>query len=105
MRNVILLIIGVAVAGCASARHERAAEFQRELPELVAACNGLADAAAPRGGFNACRKLAVRESLGLADPAAARAYMSAMSGAGANQIIQSGASAITAVPMPLPQVQ
>jgi hypothetical protein len=75
------------------------------LPQLVAACNELANAPAPRGGFNACRKLAVRESLRLADPAAARAYMSAMSGAGANQIIQSGASAVTAVPMPLPQVQ
>ena len=105
MRTVALLIIGVTLAGCASVRQEQAADFQRELPELVATCNGLADADGHRGGFNACRKLAVRKRLGLADPAAASAYRSAMSGAGANQILQSGVSATTAVPMPLPQVQ
>jgi hypothetical protein len=112
MRTVGLLIIGVTLAGCASTRAERVAEFQRDLPQLVAACNawiqvepGLDGPTARSDGFKACRRLSVNNSLALVDPPAARAYVRAMSGRGGNSIQNSGASLTTAVPMPLPQVQ
>jgi hypothetical protein len=111
VRTVGLLIIGVTLAGCAGTRQERAAEFQHELPQLVADCNEWMQVG-PRldgptirhEGYKACRRLAGKKSLGLADPAAASAYMRTLN-AGANSILNSGASLTTAVPMPLPQVQ
>jgi hypothetical protein len=112
MRKIGLLIVGVTLAGCASTRQERAAEFQRELPQLLAACNGwvhvdprLDGPTIRRDGFNACRRLAVKKSLGLADPAVVSAYTRTMNQEPANHIHNSGASATYAVPMPLPQVQ
>jgi hypothetical protein len=106
-----LLIISAALAGCASTRQERAAEFQQELPELVASCNGwtqvdprLDGPTIRHDGYKACRRLAGKNSLSSADPAAASAYRRTLS-AGASSIQNSGASLTTAVPMPLPQVQ
>lgn len=83
MLTIVLVITAAALAGCASARQERAAQFQRELPQLVAACNnwlavdpGLDGPSIRRDGLKACRSLSVRGSLHLADPAAAKAYTS-----------------------------
>ena len=84
MRKIALLIIAVALSGCASTRQERAAEFQRDLPQLVADCNtafrdgtqfGVAIVAI-REGIDACNRLAKERSLGLADPAAVNSYQS-----------------------------
>lgn len=106
-----LLIIAAALAGCASSRQERAAAFQQELPELVASCNGwiqvdprLDGPTIRRNGYNACRRLAVENSLGSADPAAASAYRRTL-GVGPSSIQNSGASATTVVPIPPNQVQ
>ena len=113
MRLIGPLIIGIALTGCVSTRQERAAEFQRDLPQLVAACNGWIqvdsrlDGPTPRhDGWKACRRLAGKKSLGLADPAAANAYARTASQKAATSPIQnSGVSGTTAIPMPLPQVQ
>jgi len=35
MARIALFILAATLAGCASTRQERAAEFQRELPQLV----------------------------------------------------------------------
>lgn len=77
MKKIGLLIIAATLAGCATARQEREAAFQSELPHLVAACNQAyaASASVTREGDRACARLASRGSLGLADQAAARAYM------------------------------
>jgi len=106
-----LLIIAATLAGCASTRQQNAAAFQRELPELVASCNGwiqvdsrLDGPTIRRDGYQACRRLAVKNSLSLADPAAVSAYRRTLN-AGANSILNSGASATTVIPIPLPQVQ
>jgi len=111
MARIALFILAATLAGCASTRQERAAEFQRELPQLVSACNqwievdSRLDGPTTRyDGYNACRRLAGKRSLGLADPAAASAYIRTLR-AGGNPILNSGASLTTAVPMPLPQVQ
>jgi hypothetical protein len=112
MRLIGPLIIGIALTGCVSTRQERAAEFQRDLPQLVAACNGwiqvdprLDGPTIQHDGFKACRQLSVNKSLALVDPAIANAYVRSVSQNGANSIQNSGASATYAVPMPLPQVQ
>jgi hypothetical protein len=106
MRNVALLSIAVALAGCAGTRQERAAEFQRELPQLVAACNSLlaqTDRLARRDAFDACRRLSMRNRLELADPATVSAFVRS---AGQTSSGQSTVhSAPYAIPMPLPQVQ
>jgi hypothetical protein len=107
-----LLIIAATLAGCASTRQEKAAAFQRDLPQLVAACNGWIEVD-PRldgptirsDGFKACRQLSVNKSLTLVHPAIASAYVRSVSHNGASSIQNSGASATYAVPMPLPQVQ
>jgi hypothetical protein len=111
MARIALFIIAATLAGCANTRQERAAEFQRELPQLVSACNQWIEVDARLDGpttrydgYKACRRLAGKKSLGLADPAAARAYIGTL-GAGESSILNSGASLTTAVPMPLPQVQ
>ena len=111
MRTVALLIIGVTLAGCASTQQERAAEFQRELPQIVAACNGwiqvdprLDGPTTRHDGWKACRRLAGTNNLGLVHSAARTEYLRSAS-TGANKIMNVGASATTAVPMPLPQVQ
>ena len=111
MARIALFIIAATVAGCATTPQERAAEFQRELPQLVSACNGwiqvdpqLDGPTIRQDGYTACRRLAGKKSLSLADPAAASAYVRTLR-AGANSISNSGASLTTAVPMPLPQVQ
>jgi hypothetical protein len=101
-----VLVLAVTLAGCASTRQERAAAFQRELPELVAACNGWIDPNSLHDersdGFEACSRLAVKKSLGLADPVAASAYIRSRGGRiGPTTPL----SAPYAVPMPLPQVQ
>jgi hypothetical protein len=108
---VTVLAVAATLAACGGTRQERAAEFQRELPQLVGACNGwvqvdtrLDGPTIRHDGYKACRRLAGEKSLGLADPAAASAYLRTLS-AGANSIQNSGASLTTAVPMPLPQVQ
>jgi hypothetical protein len=109
--SITVFAVAASLAGCAGARQERAAEFQRELPQLVAACNGwiqvdprLDGPTTRHDGYKACRRLAGKKSLSLADPAAASAYVSTLN-AGASSIQNSGASLTTAVPMPLPQVQ
>ena len=112
LRTIItVLAVTATLAACAGTRQERAAEFQRELPDLVSACNEsiqvdsrLDAPTIPRDGYTACRRLAVKNSLGLADPAAASAYRRTLN-AGANSILNSGASATTVIPIPLPQVQ
>ena len=111
MARIALFIITAALAGCAGTRQERAAEFQRELPQLVAACNGwiqvdprLDGPPIRHDGYKACRRLAGKKRLNLADPAAASAYVRTLRVPG-NSIQNSGASLTTAVPMPLPQVQ
>ena len=106
MHKIALLVIALAVAGCASTRQERAAEFQRELPQLVATCNSLTDQTGRlerRDAFDACRRLSVRNSLELADPATVSAYVrSAGQTSSGQSTVQ---SAPYAIPMPLPQVQ
>ena len=111
MTKIGLLVIAAALAGCAGIRQEKAAEFQQELPELVASYNGwiqvdsrLDGPTVRHDGYQACRRLAGKKSLSLADPAAASMYRRTLN-AGASSIQNSGASLITAVPMPLPQVQ
>ena len=106
-----LLIMAATLAGCASTRQERAAEFQQELPELVASCNGwiqmdprLDGPTVRHDGLKACKRLSAHDGLALADPAAARAYRRTLS-AGASSIQNSGASLTTAVPIPPNQVQ
>ena len=106
MRNVALLVIAVALSGCAGTRQERAAEFQRELPQLVAACNSFSEEIGRlerRDAFDACRRLAVRDSLELADLATVRAYVrsAGQRATGESRIW----SPPYAIPMPLPQVQ
>jgi hypothetical protein len=106
MQKLALLFVAVTLAGCASTRQEWAAEFQRELPQLVTTCNGSIDETAwldRRDAFEACRRLAVRNSLNLADPAAVSAYERSVGqrSTGQNMVY----SAPYAIPMPLPQVQ
>jgi hypothetical protein len=106
MQKVALLVVAVALAGCAGARLERAAEFQRELPQLVSTCNGWSEQAGwleRRDAFEACRRLAVRKSLNLADPAAVTAYARSVGQRGTGE--STVHSAPYAIPMPLPQVQ
>jgi hypothetical protein len=112
MRPVAFLIIGVTLAGCASTRQERAAEFQRELPQLVAECNGwvhmdprLDGPTIRHDGFKACRRLSANDRLALVDPAIASAYVRSVSQNGASSIQNSGASGTTVVPIPPNQVQ
>ena len=105
MQKIALLTIAVALAGCASARQERAAAFQHELPQLVAACNAWAgpplDATSRRDGLKACDRLSARRSLTLTDPATVSAYHRAKSGS-----LQSPPTwGVVSVPAPLPQVQ
>jgi hypothetical protein len=107
-----LLIIAATLTGCASTPEEKAAAFQRDLPQLVAACNGwiqvdsrLDGPTVRSDGFKACRQLSANKSLALVDPATAKVYVRTMNERGANSIRNSGASLTTAVPMPLPQVQ
>jgi hypothetical protein len=77
MLEMVLLIIAVTLAGSASTREERAAAFQRELPQLVAACNKAFSGVGPRtrDGVKACDRLAAKKSLAVADPATVRAYV------------------------------
>ncbi len=115
MRTIVLVITAAAIAGCASARQERAAQFQRELPQLVAACNdwveldpALDGPTIRRDGFRACKRLSVRGSLHLADSAAVSAYQRVTFEQAAHQAARDSgqrASYTYAIPMPLPQVQ
>ena len=77
MPKIGLLIIAVAVAGCASTRQERAEAFQQELPQLIAACNEAFSGAdsLTRDGINACERIAAKKGLRLTDPATASAYV------------------------------
>jgi hypothetical protein len=83
MPKVAVVVLAATLVGCASARQERAEQFQQELPQLVAACNGWIDTNTQldgptirREGLKACERLAARGRLGLTDPAAAREYVS-----------------------------
>jgi len=107
-----LLIIATTLASCASTRQERAADFQQELPELVASCNGwiqvdprLDGPTIRHDGFKACRRLSANDRLALVDPAIASAYVRSVSQNGASSIQNSGASGTTVVPIPPNQVQ
>lgn len=108
MLKVASLIIAITLTACANTRQDRAAAFQQELPQLVAACNGwiqldprLDGPTSRHDGLEACNRLAVRKSLGLADPATVSAYQRYKS-----QSLGKGYTSDTlAVPMPLPQVQ
>lgn len=79
MRKVVLLVLAVTLVGCASSRQERVAAIQSEFPQLVEACNGWpAERAAGLIAWNtieACERLALHNSLRLAEPDAARAYV------------------------------
>jgi hypothetical protein len=108
MQTIALLVIAVTLAGCASTRQERAAAFQQELPQLVAACNGWAQAdpridgpTSGREAFKACDRLSVRKSLTLTDPATVSAYHRAKSGA----LRSPPTWGVVSVPAPLPQNQ
>jgi hypothetical protein len=109
MLRITLFIVAVALAGCASTRQERAAAFQRELPQLVTACN---EVFAPnpsisrRVGINACHQLAKKRSLGFTDPATVRAYQRYTSSNFLSQAARdTGLRGTYAIPYPLPQVQ
>jgi hypothetical protein len=105
MLKIALLAIAVTLAGCAATRQERAAAFQQELPQLVAACNGWADprldASTRRDGLRACDRLSVRQSLILTAPATVSAYHRAKSGA----LRSPPTWGVVSVPAPLPQSQ
>ena len=109
MVKVTLFIAAVALAGCASTRQERAAEFQRQLPQLVASCNALGDerldATVRLEGATACEQLALNKSLGLADRTAVSAYQRHRAGLEAARASRTWQAAPTAVLAPLPQVQ
>jgi hypothetical protein len=113
MLKITCLTIALALAGCASTRQERAAAFQQELPQLVAACNGWIQVDARldgptirRDGLKACDRLAAGDSLGLADPAAVRAYQRYTSSKFQGQAAADrGQRGTYAIPQPLPQVQ
>jgi len=75
MRNVVLFIVAVTAAGCASTGRESAAEFQQDLPQLIAACNQFSEFEPDRGHTQACDRLALNRSLDLADRAARNAYL------------------------------
>jgi hypothetical protein len=93
MRKIALLIVAGTLIGCASTRQERAAEFQQQLPQLVAACNEwihvdprLDGPTIRRDRLKACDRLAAERSLGLTEPATARAYVSYKSNAWQSRI-------------------
>jgi hypothetical protein len=101
-KSFALVVIGIVIAGCASTREERAAAFQREVPQLVATCNASFGGSGPRTreGVNACGRLANKKSLDLVDPSAARAYTSyANSRKGSGQ---SNAGSVRNSPSPIP---
>jgi hypothetical protein len=109
MLKLGLLVMAVTLVGCASTRQERAAAFQRELPQLLAACNGWAraeprlDGPSRRDGLKACDRLSVRNSLVLADPATVSAYHRTLSGSPSMSAPQTRGT--YSVPAPLPQSQ
>jgi hypothetical protein len=110
LKITLLITAAVTLAGCASARQERAAAFQQQLPQLVTACNALADpsgdaATSRRDAAEACERLALNKSLGLADPPTVRAYLRYRAGVVQGQVSRSAPSAPTIIPAPLPQVQ
>ena len=113
MVKIALLVTAIALAGCASTRQERAAALQRELPQLVAACNGwfqvdprVEGPTTRRDGLKACDRLAVGKSLTLADPDAVSAYQRYTSNKSQSQAARDfGQRGVHIVPAPLPQVQ
>ncbi len=100
LKAIVVVAAATLFAGCASTREERAAAFQAELPQLVAACNeAFVSSADQTRNFNACSRLAAKNRLSLADPAAARAYVrstSSRSGGG-----QSNAGSMALSPSPI----
>jgi hypothetical protein len=106
MLRIAFIVAAVTLVGCASTREERAAAFEEELPQLVAACNGwrqsdVAVGQVVRGqGLNACSRLRDENSLRFADPAAANAYMRYTQGASPrnNDAAAAGAGAYQPVP-------
>jgi len=106
MRKIALLIIAGTLAGCATTRQERAAEFQQKLPQLVAACNEwirvdprLDGPTIRRDGLKACDRLAAKRRLGLVDSAIARAYVSHKNNKWLSQVgIDSGRSYVPTSP-------
>jgi hypothetical protein len=90
-RAMIIIAAAIVFTGCATSREERAVAFQRELPQLVAACNNwrqsdVADGRIVRGaGLNGCSRLRDENSLQLAEPAAVSAYMRYTQGPRSNE--------------------
>jgi hypothetical protein len=103
MLRIALIVWTLTVVGCANTKAERAEAFEREAPQLVAACNASFGAAGrrTRDGIQACGRLANKKSLGLVDPTAASAYTrfanSRTVGTG-----QSNAGSVRNSPSPIP---
>lgn len=104
MLKVAFIVAAVTLVGCAGTREQRAAAFQREVPQLVAACNGwqqsdVTDGEVIRGhGLQGCSRLRDENSLQLADPMAVSAYLRYVQGGRTNQAAAAGSGAFPAVP-------
>jgi hypothetical protein len=104
MLRIALIVAAITLAGCAGTREQRAAAFQQEVPQLVAACNGwqqsdITDGEVIRGhGLKGCSRLRDENSLRLADPMAVSAYLRYVQGGRTNQAAAAGSGAFPAVP-------
>lgn len=104
MLRIALIVAAITLVGCAGTREQRAAAFQREAPQWVAACNGwqqsdVTDGRVMRGqGLKGCSRLRDENSLRLADPAAVSAYLRYVQGGRTNQAAAAGSGAFPAVP-------
>jgi hypothetical protein len=84
VKVTLFLVAAATLVGCASTRRETAAAIQRELPQLVDACNGAFRDGREQGlgivalsqGIDACDRLALARSLDLVRPATAELYKS-----------------------------
>jgi len=75
MSKLTLLVAAVALAACASSPGRSAAALEAQLPQLIAACNGAADAGSrQKKAMRACETLANEKLLYLVEPDASSAY-------------------------------
>ena len=74
MSKLALLVVPLALAGCANAPERSAASLEAQLPQLVAACNAAADAGIQSKGMRACETLVEEKLLHLVEPHAFTAY-------------------------------
>jgi len=75
MSKLTLLVAAVALAACASSPGRSAAALEAQLPQLIAACNGAADAGSrQKKGMRACETLVNEKLLHLVEPDAFTAY-------------------------------